>query len=65
MYFDRYSLVQADQAEENAKARLERGEISFFDYALSFAALTEVKLEYLETVNQYNQTAIKLEFYID
>jgi cobalt-zinc-cadmium resistance protein CzcA len=65
MYFDRYSLVQAEQAEENAKTGLDRGEISYYDYAKKIAESNEIKLIYLETVNRYNQLAIQLEFYMD
>jgi len=65
MYFNRYLLVQAENSEENAKVQLENEEISYLDYIKIFDASTGVKMQYLEAVDQYNQIAIQLEFYMD
>lgn len=63
LYFDQYALIQADQISETASLQLEKEEIEYIEYACQIARSISIKMEYLETLNQYNQFAIQLEFY--
>ncbi|MBN2523648.1 MAG: TolC family protein, partial [Bacteroidales bacterium] len=63
MYFDKYALLQAEQIMQTATLQLEKEEIEYVEYIRQIAESISIKLEYLEILNQYNQTAIQLEFY--
>lgn len=63
MHYDQFALVQAEQLAQTATLQLEKEEIEYIEYARRIAESISIKLEYLEILNQYNQTAIQLEFY--
>jgi cobalt-zinc-cadmium resistance protein CzcA len=45
-----------------AKYSFENGEINFFQYLQSIENALEILLDYMENLNQYNQTAIELNY---
>ncbi|MBN2482191.1 MAG: TolC family protein [Bacteroidales bacterium] len=63
IYFDQYALLEAEQIVQTATRQLEKEEIGYIEYARRIAESLSTKLEYLEILNHYNQTAIQLEFY--
>ncbi len=65
MHYDQFALAQAEQIVLTATLQLEKEEIEYIEYARRIAESISIKLKYLEILNQYNQTAIQLEFYAD
>jgi cobalt-zinc-cadmium resistance protein CzcA len=45
-----------------AKYSFENGEINFFQYLQSIENALEILIDYMENLNQYNQTAIELKY---
>ena len=62
-YYDEYALKQADEIIRNARLQFEKENIGYQEYVLSLSQAISIREAYLETLNQYNQTAIQLEFY--
>ena len=57
-------LTNADQTKAAAKARYENEDIEYTDYLNIVDDALDFKLEYLKAMNNYNQTAIKIEAYL-
>jgi cobalt-zinc-cadmium resistance protein CzcA len=62
-YFKKHALVQAYELIKTAGTQFEKEEIDYFEYIQGISTGLNLKKDYLETINQYNQTAIQLEIY--
>jgi hypothetical protein len=62
-YFNKVGLGQADQLLEINRAKFENEDIDYTEYTQKADEAFQIQLDYLETLNKYNQTAIQLEFY--
>lgn len=63
LFYDHYALVQANQLSQRARLQFENEEIEYIEFVRQLEAAASVRLEYLDAMNRYNQTAIQLEFY--
>jgi len=62
-FFKRYALVQADELIKAARIQFDKEEIEYPEFIQGISTGLNLKMEYLETINNYNQTAIQLEIY--
>jgi len=62
-YYNEYALKQADEIIRNARLQFEKENMEYMEYVQSLSMALSIKVQYLETLNNYNQTAIQLEFY--
>jgi outer membrane protein TolC len=62
-YFNMVGLGQANQLLEINRAKFENEDIDYTEYTQKADEAFQIQLDYLETLNNYNQTAIQLEFY--
>jgi outer membrane protein TolC len=62
-YFSKVALVHADLILEISRIRFEKEDIDYAEYTGNIDEAFRIRLEYLMTLNKYNQTAIELEFY--
>jgi outer membrane protein TolC len=62
-YFNRVGLSQADQLLEINRVKFDNEDIDYTEYTQKADEAFRIQLDYLETLNHYNQTAIQLEFY--
>lgn len=62
-YYKNFALVQAVELINTASIQYEKEEIDYFEYIQGISTGLQIKMEYLETINNYNQTAIQLEIY--
>jgi outer membrane protein TolC len=62
-YFNQVGLGQAEQLLEINRAKYENEDIDYTEYTQKADEAFQIQLGYLETLNNYNQTAIQLEFY--
>jgi cobalt-zinc-cadmium resistance protein CzcA len=62
-YYNEYALNQADEIIRNARIQFEKENMEYMEYVQSLSMALSIKTQYLETLNNYNQTAIQLEFY--
>ncbi len=62
-YFYNNALKNADEIEEIAINRQKSGNVDFSDFVQKINTAYKIRLDYLETLNNYNQTAIELEMY--
>lgn len=63
MYFNQVGLGQADQLLEINRTKFENEDIDYTEYVQKADEAFRIRLDYLETLNNYNQAAIQLEFY--
>jgi heavy metal efflux system protein len=64
-YYRENALIQADLLISTASRRFKNQNMGSVDYLESLSAALKLKLEYLEKVKLYNQTAIQLEYYVN
>ncbi len=62
-YFNRVGLPQAEQLLEINRIKFENEDIDYSEYTQRVGEAFYIQLEYLQTLNNYNQTAIQLESY--
>ena len=62
-YYHVTGLVLADQIIETSSVKLKKEDIDYPEYIREIAGAFLVKTGYLKTLENYNQTAIQLEFY--
>ncbi len=62
-YFNRVGLARADQLLEISRIRFENEDIDYTEFVQKADEAFRIRIDYLETLNNYNQTAIQLEFY--
>lgn len=65
LYYHSKALKQADLLLETATKKYNNEDIEYFEYMQSLKNAYDIKINYLQTVKEYNQTASKLEFYIN
>ena len=63
-YYESTALKQADRIIETAQKSFENGAISYIEYYQNITQALNLKFDYLNTMNEYNQSIIKLEFLI-
>lgn len=63
IYYNENALKKAQVLNHTAKIQFEKEEIEYLEFLQSIKAAHEIKLNYLETLYNYNKTAIELEFY--
>jgi len=61
-YFEQTGLQQADTIISTAKRSYDAGEISYIIYMQSLNQAFEIKLSYIETIRNYNQSIIELNY---
>lgn len=64
IYYHENALKKAALLEKTASVQFEKEEIEYMEFLQSIKAAENIRLEYLKTLYDYNETAIKLEFYI-
>ncbi len=62
-FYKKYALVQADELIKTASIQYDKEEIEYTEFINGISTGLNLKMEYLETINNYNQTAIQLEIY--
>ena len=62
-HFETSALETSGLILETARTRLQKEEIDYCEFAALVDSAFTLKLEYLDTLDKYNQTAIQLEFY--
>lgn len=62
-YYNVVGLGQAEQLLEINRVKFENEDIDYTEYAQKAEEAFRIQLDYLETLNNYNQTAIQLELY--
>ncbi len=63
IFYKDHALLQAEQLIYTSKIQYEKEEIDYFEYIQGISTGLKLKMNYLETLNNYNQTAIQLEYY--
>jgi len=63
IYYHENALKKAALLINTAKVQFEKEEIEYLEFLQSIKAAQQIKLNYLETLFKYNETAIELEFY--
>jgi outer membrane protein TolC len=62
-YFNQVGLDQADQLLKINRAKFENEDLDYTEYTQKADEAFQIQLDYLKTLNNYNQTAIQLELY--
>lgn len=62
-YYEQEGLEQADIIRRTATMQMEAGEIDFFQYIQSMQRYSQTRLQFLETVREYNLAVIESQFY--
>jgi hypothetical protein len=62
-FYNSFGLAHAEKILHTAQVKLNTEEIDYLDFTEKIAEAFKIKLDYLETLNLYNQTAIYLEYY--
>jgi outer membrane protein TolC len=62
-YFNSVGLAQADQLLDINRVKFDNEDIDYTEYTQQAGEAFRIRLDYLETLNKYNQAAIQLEFY--
>ena len=63
-YYEQSALPQADLIISHSTKSYRSGDMDYLDYSQSLSPALLVKNNYLETLNQYNQSILSLEFII-
>ncbi|HEY9489999.1 MAG TPA: efflux RND transporter permease subunit, partial [Chryseosolibacter sp.] len=61
-YFHEQGLEQASIIQRTATLQMDAGEIDFFQYLQSLQRYTQTRLQYLETLRNYNRSIIEVEY---
>jgi cobalt-zinc-cadmium resistance protein CzcA len=61
-YYEDRGMQQARVIRNTATLQMEQGEIDFFQYLQSMQRYTQTRLQYLETLRNYNLAIIELEY---
>jgi cobalt-zinc-cadmium resistance protein CzcA len=64
-YYNENALKQADVLISTAKLQFEKENIEYYEYIQNISTALKIKLDYLQTFDNYNQTAIQLGFYLN
>ena len=63
IYFKEYALPQAEILMQSSEMQFKKEELEYKEFLQGISTALNLKLNYYETLNNYNQTAIQLEFY--
>ena len=61
-YYEVEGTELSDEILKAAESGFKNGDIDFFQYILSVENAYEIKLDYLDNLNEYNQTVIKINY---
>jgi cobalt-zinc-cadmium resistance protein CzcA len=61
-YYEVEGKILSDEILKTATSSFRNGEIDFFQYIQSIENAYEIKLNYLESLNEYNKTAIEINY---
>lgn len=61
-YYESAGLKQSDEIIKNAEANFKYGNISYIDYIQNLTQAFNIKLQYLNAINQYNQSIININY---
>lgn len=61
-YYETEGTMLSDEIVKTATGSFRNGEIDFYQYFLSLENAYQIRLEYLDNLNQYNQTVIKMNY---
>ena len=61
-YYEDEGTVLADEILKTATLSFKNGEINYFQYILSLENAYQIKLDYLNSLNEYNQTVIDINY---
>ena len=64
IYYHENALIKADALITMATLQFEKEDIEYFEFLESIKTALDIKLNYLNTLFEYNITAVDLEFYI-
>ncbi len=59
-YYDKRALRQADLVFDYSLRAFQSGNISYLEYISAASDAVNIRMEYLETINKYNQTVIRI-----
>jgi hypothetical protein len=62
-FYNSFGLTHANTILQTSHAKFNAEEIDYLEFTEDIAEAFKIKLEYLETMNNYNQKAIQLEYY--
>jgi hypothetical protein len=62
-FYNSFGLTHASTILQTSHAKYNAEEIDYLEFTEDIAEAFKIKLEYLETMNNYNQKAIQLEYY--
>jgi cobalt-zinc-cadmium resistance protein CzcA len=62
-YYKSYALGRAEALINIARAKLQSEEIDYIEYSTFISEAYKIRLDYLDILNRYNQSAIQLEHY--
>ncbi len=60
--YEGYTLKNAEIIIQNASVMYKNGEIEYLDYIRNISEAINIKIDYLDNLNQYNQTVIKINY---
>jgi cobalt-zinc-cadmium resistance protein CzcA len=63
--FDDFALSQADEIASSAITSYRAGEIDYIEYVQNISLAFEIRLQYLDALNDYNQTVLELDYYLN
>ena len=64
-YYETTGLAQADAIIKAANIAYRAGEVSFADLSQFLTQAIDIQRNYLEVLNQYNQSAIQLNYFLN
>ncbi len=62
-YYEEYALQQATQLEETAQIQYDSGQASYIEYLQSLSTAMNIRLQHLETIFNYNDLILKIDYY--
>ncbi|SHJ35070.1 CusA/CzcA family heavy metal efflux RND transporter [Pseudozobellia thermophila] len=62
VYYDEEGTLLSQEILKTASGSFKNGEIDFYQYILSLENAYQIRLEYLDNLNGYNQTALKINY---
>ena len=64
-YYNENALKQADVLINTSKLQFEKENIEYYEYIQNISTALKIKLDYLQTLDNYNQITIQLGFYLN
>ena len=61
-YYEKQAIPEADLIIDQATKSYQTGSLDYFDYIQSLSRALNIKLNYLDALNNYNQTIISIDF---